>query len=110
VTGPTGYVRLHGRNAAAWFDRKAHRDEKYNYLYSPDELGEWIPRVDRLKAETDRVFLIANNHFGGKAFANALEMRARLSGRKVKAPEETLQAFPDLRKHVLDPPGQSELF
>ena len=76
----------------------------------PDELEEWIPRVNRLKSETERVFLITNNHFGGKAFANALEMQARLSGKKVKAPEEILQAFPDLKKHVLDPPGQSELF
>lgn len=100
VTGPMGYVRLHGRNARAWFDRKAGRDEKYDYLYSEGELGEWVDRIETLKGAVGDLFVIANNHFGGKAFANALELRARLTGRPVDAPETTLAAFPGLAKHT----------
>ena len=39
VTGPLAYVRLHGRNYEKWF---AHNEswERYNYLYSPEELAE----------------------------------------------------------------------
>lgn len=97
VTGAVGYIRLHGRNARAWFDRKAGRDEKYDYLYSGKEIGEWIERVEGVRKETDRCFVIANNHFGGKAFANALEIRARLLGRPVpEVPESVLKAFPQL--------------
>jgi len=44
VTGPIGYVRLHGRNAEAWFDRKAPVERKYDYLYSESELEEWTAR------------------------------------------------------------------
>ncbi len=38
--GPVGYLRLHGRNAAAWFAEDAGRDQRYDYLYSPAELDE----------------------------------------------------------------------
>ena len=41
ATGPVAYVRLHGRNYEKWF---AHAEswERYNYLYSTDELAPWI--------------------------------------------------------------------
>src|SRR5690242_17411155 len=36
VTAPIGYVRLHGRNYAQWFDSD-NRNDRYNYLYKEDE-------------------------------------------------------------------------
>src|SRR5262245_51017252 len=39
---PLAYLRLHGRNSAAWFDPSAGRDQKYDYLYSPDEVREIV--------------------------------------------------------------------
>ena len=71
VTGPVAYIRLHGRNARAWFSRDAGRDEKYDYLYSREELRLWEEAIGEMEA--DRLFLILNNHFQGKAIANALE-------------------------------------
>lgn len=37
VTAPLAYVRLHGRNYKKWFNTNS-RDERYDYLYTPEEL------------------------------------------------------------------------
>jgi uncharacterized protein YecE (DUF72 family) len=92
VTGPVGYVRLHGRNAKAWFSKEAGRDQKYDYLYSPDELQPWVEAIRSMEA--DRLFVITNNHFQGKAVVNAVEL-ARALGRAVEAPEPLRSSYPD---------------
>jgi uncharacterized protein YecE (DUF72 family) len=106
------YVRLHGRNRESWFDPRAGRDDKYNYLYSEAELAEWIDAVRVLERRAATVFVIANNHFGGQAVANALELKAALTGTKADVPVELLRAFPRLSRIALDPgpPLQRGLF
>lgn len=37
-TSPTAYVRFHGRNAATWYKRTGSTAERFDYLYTPDEL------------------------------------------------------------------------
>ncbi len=98
ATGPIGYARFHGRNAAAWFDPNAGRDEKYDYLYDKDELDRWLPLIDELRAKTRKTFVIANNHYKGKAAVNALEFRAALFKRRVEVPEPLLEAYPRLSR------------
>jgi uncharacterized protein YecE (DUF72 family) len=44
VTMPLGYVRLHGRNYEHWFTSGDHPEERYNYLYSIEELKPWAER------------------------------------------------------------------
>jgi uncharacterized protein YecE (DUF72 family) len=51
VTGPVGYVRLHGRNAKAWFSKQAGRDEKTTISTAASSCvsgrrrsGRWRPR------------------------------------------------------------------
>jgi uncharacterized protein YecE (DUF72 family) len=97
ATGPIGYVRLHGRNSAAWFSKSATRDAKYDYLYAPDELATFVPVIHDLVARTRQTIVIANNHFQGKAPANALELKAALEGSKVRVPECLVDAYPRLR-------------
>jgi uncharacterized protein YecE (DUF72 family) len=100
------YLRLHGRNAAAWFDPRAGRDQKYDYLYSPDEVAELVRTTRRLASGADETYVITNNHFSGKAVANALEILAELAGAEVPGPAELLASFPALRGRVRpDPPG-----
>lgn len=48
VFGPVGYVRLHGRNSSAWFQPRADRMDRYNYLYTPEELQTWVQRIRRM--------------------------------------------------------------
>ena len=96
TTGPIGYVRLHGRNREAWFDKDAHRDRKYDYLYSPGEIDEWVGYVREIASRTDSTYVITNNHFGGKAVANAFMLARRLEEHPPAPPPRLLRAFPEL--------------
>ena len=94
VTADVGYVRLHGRNRAAWFADDAGRDERYNYLYSDAELGEWVTPIERMREQTETTFIIFNNHFRGKALINAFQMMYLINEEKPIAPETLLRHFP----------------
>ena len=96
ITSAIGYVRLHGRNYQDWFREKAPRDDRYNYLYSPDELEPWIARIKEIAKKTKESYVITNNHFRGQAVVNALEMKAVLNEQRVPAPAPLLQKYPEL--------------
>jgi uncharacterized protein YecE (DUF72 family) len=109
VTAPTAYVRLHGRNREAWFDSKAAVWERYNYLYSPEELRSWVDRIREMEKKAGRVFVVANNHYQGKAVANALQLKSMFTGRPVEAPEGLIGLYPSLQGYVARK-RQPELF
>lgn len=71
VTSDWAVVRFHGRNARAWAARGADVKERFDYLYSEDELRPWAERARRLSQEVDRVFLMMNNCERGQAATNA---------------------------------------
>jgi len=100
TTSAVGYVRLHGRNYGSWFREKAPRDERYNYLYSPDELEPWIVRIREVAAETKETYVITNNHFRGKAVVNAIEIKSVLQEDPVRAPAPLVQEYPELSEIV----------
>ena len=97
VTGPLGYLRMHGRNREAWFSKDAGRDEKYNYLYSGAELDQIIGRVEKMREVARLVVVIWNNHFRGQAAVNAFQALSRLLGRRVSVPELLRKSYPELR-------------
>jgi uncharacterized protein YecE (DUF72 family) len=85
VTSPVGYVRLHGRNYEQWFDSDSGSD-RYNYLYNHEELQAWKQRVDAISGKAQKIFVVTNNHFEGKAAVNALQLKSMLAGRLVRVP------------------------
>lgn len=85
VTSSIGYVRFHGRNAKKWW-KHDEAYERYDYLYSEDELQEWVPKVENVSLQAQDTYLFFNNHFQGKAPKNA-KMFARMLG--IQLPEET---------------------
>jgi len=97
VTGPIAYIRLHGRNKQAWFNQQAGRDERYNYLYSPEELAPWNERIRRMQHQAQQVYVITNNHFQGQAIPNALELEAALGRRFPPLPSCLVEHFPRLQ-------------
>jgi uncharacterized protein YecE (DUF72 family) len=64
ITSDFAYIRWHGHGTNPWF----------NYQYSILELEEWEPRLNDLMGRTETVLGYFNNHFGGKAPLNALQM------------------------------------
>jgi uncharacterized protein YecE (DUF72 family) len=115
ATAPIGYVRVHGRNFRDWFRAQATRDERYDYLYTTEELGPWAERVRSLaeRPGTQDVYVVTNNHFRGQAAANAVMLTSMVERRRQEAPPELLARYRDaLVPYVETPPtGTSgELF
>jgi hypothetical protein len=97
------YLRMHGRNRASWFAAGAGRDARYDYLYRDDELQEWARRIVPLAQRARATYVVTNNHFEGKAVANALQLRALLGLPVDEVPADLARAYPslvgDLRAH-----------
>lgn len=95
--GRNGYFRMHGRNVEKWFS-KAGRDETYDYYYNEDELTQIKQRVDELAKAFKTLTVITNNHYKGAELANALELKALITGQKQPVPEGLLRAYPNLTR------------
>ena len=87
---------MHGRNSAAWFKKGAGRDEKYDYLYRPSELKSFVPLIRELMQKSEQTFVVTNNHYLGKAPANALELKGLLEGLPVEVPDTLAEHYPRL--------------
>jgi uncharacterized protein YecE (DUF72 family) len=95
VLGKYAYVRLHGRNENAWL--KNSNDGKFDYLYSNSELEKILKRIEELRKQSDKVYIILNNHPIGKAAVNAFSLISMMrNGRRVPIPEQTLYFYPNL--------------
>jgi uncharacterized protein YecE (DUF72 family) len=62
TTSPTAYVRFHGRNAETWNKRTGSAAERFDYLYSEDELGEWVEPLSELAGRSETVYAMFNNN------------------------------------------------
>jgi len=74
ATSPIGYVRLHGRNRDTYFQLTKSAADRFDYLYTPEELEEWREPVARLAEVTDETFVMFNNCKYDYAPRNAHEM------------------------------------
>jgi uncharacterized protein YecE (DUF72 family) len=101
------YMRLHGRNAAEWW-RPASGEDRYDYLYSADELREFTATVDAAKRIVKKLFLYTNNHFSAKSVANAVMIKQQL-GEPITGeyPEAFVARYPDLRLSPERKPARS---
>ena len=111
-TSSVGYVRLHGRRYDTWFsdDPTTPSHERYNYLYSLEELDPWVTRIHTIQKHTRNIFVVTNNHFQGKAVVNALQLIGILTGNKVKVPEPLRQHYPALERIASHMPAEPTLF
>lgn len=76
VTSDIAYVRFHGRNAATWNARVSSAAERFKYLYSEEELAEWMAPLRTMAAEAGTTYAMFNNCYADYAPRNA----AQLSG------------------------------
>ncbi|MEI7832181.1 MAG: DUF72 domain-containing protein [bacterium] len=75
-SGTFSYYRLHGRNTAAWHQRGAG-NARYDYLYTADEISNIGDKLRESITERGTVVFF-NNHPGGKALVNAVQLSANL--------------------------------
>jgi uncharacterized protein YecE (DUF72 family) len=77
VTTDLGYVRLHGRNARNWWG--CGGGDRYDYLYSEEELKEWVAKIRAMSQTAKKTFVFFNNCHAGQAARNASLMKDLLS-------------------------------
>lgn len=70
-------VRFHGRREAVW-DKNVSVQEKYAYLYSPDELTPWAAATASLSGEAEKVHVVFNNCSSNYAVLGAKDLTAEL--------------------------------
>ena len=94
------YMRLHGRNVANWW-KHGKTEDRYDYLYTGEELREFSETVKAARQIVKKVYLYANNHFSAKSVANAAMIRQQIgeppSGEYSR---EFLERYPELRAFV----------
>jgi uncharacterized protein YecE (DUF72 family) len=90
------YMRLHGRNAEKWW-RHEKSEDRYDYLYSADELHEFSETAGAARRLVKKLYLYTNNHFSAKSVANAVMIKQQL-GEPIEGeyPPEFTARFPDL--------------
>jgi uncharacterized protein YecE (DUF72 family) len=103
VTGPIGYLRLHGRNRTNWFQEGVEANRRYDYLYTMEELDEIAQAARRIASACREFYLITNNHFRGQAVCNALQLRFLLEGEKVRIPAPLFRSYPQQLAKVGEP-------
>jgi uncharacterized protein YecE (DUF72 family) len=88
VTSPAAAVfRLHGRNASTWEAKGlASSAERFNYLYSKDELREFVPIARRLTEQAEELHVVFNNNFGSYAQDNALDFQSLIANTGAQSP------------------------
>jgi uncharacterized protein YecE (DUF72 family) len=96
ATSRIGYVRVHGRNAEHWFTKNEVASERYDYLYSLNELAPWVKRVNEIADKAEVVYVIANNHPDAKSAVNAFQLENLLFGKSVTVPPTLIGRYPQL--------------
>jgi uncharacterized protein YecE (DUF72 family) len=92
LTNEIAYVRFHGRNAETWNKRGGSASERFDYLYSEEELAEWVGPLRELSEQAEQAYAFFNNNAtspdgqGGRmaqAAANAKALQQLLQAQKV---------------------------
>jgi uncharacterized protein YecE (DUF72 family) len=74
ATSDIAAIRFHGRNREAWEKKGVSVSERFNYLYTEDELREWVPRIAALGQNTRQLHVLFNNCYQDKAVSNARQL------------------------------------
>jgi uncharacterized protein YecE (DUF72 family) len=94
------YLRLHGRNANQWWEHERSED-RYNYLYSEEELSPFAAAVQSARALVKKQYIYLNNHFAAQAVADATVLRHLLDEPvDTPMPAELVRRYPMLEGKV----------
>jgi uncharacterized protein YecE (DUF72 family) len=74
ITSDIGLIRFHGRNAETWEKKGIGPAERFNYLYTEEELRPWANRITEISQQTREMHVLFNNCYEDKAVVNARQM------------------------------------
>jgi uncharacterized protein YecE (DUF72 family) len=88
LTADHSFIRFHGRKKGYW----------YNYLYEEEELKPWTEKINKITDDTKakKLRIYFNNHYGGKAVANAIQFKELIEGKESSERER------DTKKKILN--------
>jgi uncharacterized protein YecE (DUF72 family) len=78
ATHAVAYVRFHGRNEKTWNIKSEKSSDRFNWMYAPEELEEWVEKLGRLSAEAEEVYAMFNNNRDDFAPRSAMLLRGLL--------------------------------
>ncbi|MGQ9722251.1 MAG: DUF72 domain-containing protein, partial [Candidatus Jordarchaeum sp.] len=87
ITANFTYFRWHGRGREPWYD----------YLYTQDELKEWIPKIQEAQESVNEFYGYFNNHYHGYAPENCLDILEML-GISTPVQKQTRERIKQYRK------------
>jgi uncharacterized protein YecE (DUF72 family) len=67
-------VRFHGRNLESWETKSDSASDRFRYLYTKDELQEWVPRVRAMSSQARETHILMNNCYRDYAVDNARDL------------------------------------
>jgi uncharacterized protein YecE (DUF72 family) len=74
ATTSLGVLRMHGHNNEMWTKKSSTAAERFDYLYSEDELRDWVPQIRRLADETTETHVLFNNCHRDYSVRNARQI------------------------------------
>jgi len=74
ATSDIGLVRFHGRNTEVWEKKGIGPAERFNYLYTEEELRPWASKIAEISQQTGQMHVLFNNCYQDKAVVNARQM------------------------------------
>ena len=88
VTSPDlALIRFHGRRVETWEATGIPVVERFRYLYSEEEMAEWVPRIREAAQETAEMHILMNNCYANYGSTNARELAAMLEADLTPAPD-----------------------
>ncbi len=72
ATSDLAVVRFHGHNAEEWESGSVQR--RFAYLYSSEELKDWVPKIEKLSEQASTTHILMNNCHRDYAQRNASEL------------------------------------
>ncbi|MEB3101415.1 DUF72 domain-containing protein [Ferviditalea candida] len=94
ATSQIGYIRFHGRNYKKWWHHQESH-ERYDYLYTEEQLKEWVPKILKLAERTEKTFISMNNHYRAQAAINGRMLKELLEKRMLEAEMSMKEASKD---------------
>ena len=79
VTTDIAYFRFHGRNKENWLKKGIETSLRFAYLYSDEELKEFVPSIQVVDKRAKVTYAMYNNCYGGFAMKNALRLKEILA-------------------------------